>query len=482
MKTILRNIILFLVLFCAVYACQNNTHQETKPENVFKATGNTDSDHRAEPQNKGEVVVTFDLLPTKMSFNLPSFPCMVTENDIYYYNGWPETYDRKIGGDIWFEPLMDTPNRYSRMWIESQNDARVIVRWRGALCNRGDLNIAHSDVPSGSPYGEGDWFDEWYIIYPDGIHVRKSKIYTYYASVSKPLSWELYCHFEEPSSDYVHEFQEMLLLGKPGRLPEDDLEIKALTLIHMNGEFSKISYDPYPIKYKPAGDELFTAFGKFAEANIFVVNTKSKYRPFTIARKAGVNISPYPPERESRSGIFQSWPQESNRKEGYGGAGLGHIINRQHYEKTDNSLTQIYLSGWTSSSNPEQEIVPLARSWLSAPKLKFISNDQAPDYRFDPAQRAYLLDYNRLKKEIEFEIAANDSSLIYNPAFLINNWGRKHVELKINGSLIELGMDYRIGYYNYLDIYDESQWRDVLLVWMQMKSSKPVRIKIRRLD
>ena len=31
-------------------------------EEEFKAEGNTDPDHRAEPQKRGEVIVTFDLL------------------------------------------------------------------------------------------------------------------------------------------------------------------------------------------------------------------------------------------------------------------------------------------------------------------------------------------------------------------------------------------------------------------------------------
>jgi hypothetical protein len=461
---------------------QHTTTLKSQSERFFKAEGNTDPDHRAPSQKKGEVVVTFDLLPTKMSFNLPSFPCLVTENNISYYNGWTETYDRKVDGDIWFEPLMDNTNRYSRMWIESQNNARIVVRWRGALCNRGDLVIAHTDVPSGSPYGEGDWFDEWYIIYPDGVHVRKSRVYTYYAPQSKPLSWELYCYFKEPSSDYVHEFQEMLFLGKPGTLPEDDIETEALTLIKMNGYSTKISFKPYPIRFKPTKEELFFAFGEFSDANMFVVNTKSQYRPFTIAREEGVNISPYPPERETRSGIFQSWPQEPEREPGYGGAGLGHIINRTFYQKTENTLTQIYLSGWTKSSTPGEEIVPLARSWLQAPEIKLKDEVSNINCSYDPAQRAYLVNLGQPMKRIEFEIAASESSPLVNPAFLFNNWGTKDAAMEVNGSVIKQGADLRLDFYNTLDLEDNQKWKDVLVVWLKKKSNNPVRVKLLAVD
>ena len=155
------------------YSCNSGQAaiEITQSETVFRAMGNTDPNHRAPRGKKGEVVVFFDSLPTKMSFNLASFPCLVTENNISYYNGWTETYDDAAGvGSC--EPLMDGDNVYSRMWIESQNDARIVVRWHAAMVSSDGI-IAHKDEPSVSPYGPGDWVDEWYIIYPDGIHVRK---------------------------------------------------------------------------------------------------------------------------------------------------------------------------------------------------------------------------------------------------------------------------------------------------------------------
>ena len=76
---------LYLLLFCSCNSQQTNGYQNISGS-YFKAIGNSDSEKRAEKLKTGEVVVTFDLLPTKMSFNLPSFACMVSENNISYHN------------------------------------------------------------------------------------------------------------------------------------------------------------------------------------------------------------------------------------------------------------------------------------------------------------------------------------------------------------------------------------------------------------
>ena len=438
----------------------------------FSAQGNTDPNHRASARKRAEVEVGFDLLPTKMRFNLPSFPCLVTENNISYYNGWTETYDAAAGvGSC--EPLMDHGNQYSRMWIESQNDARIVVRWRAALVSN-DGVIAHKDAPKVSPYGPGDWVDECYTIYPDGVHVRKSKIYTHFAAQAKPFGWD-----RDPPN-YIFEFQEMLFLGEQGHLPEDDIQTKALTLIKMNGDHSTISYDPYPVHFEPEEEELYAAFGDFWNANIFVVNTKSRYHPFTIGRAEGVSVSPYAPERRRRRGIFQSWPQNPNRREGYHGTALGHIVLRSFYERTDPTLTQVYLSGFTDAGAPHKELVPLARSWLHAPGIRLIQPVAANKLAYDPAQRAYLIDCDRatIAEYIQFEVAASENSPVVNPAFLINNWGKSDVILEVNGAEIDGGTDFRLGHYPSLDMDGAGQWRDVLIVWVQMKSSKPVHVKI----
>ncbi len=128
----------------------------------FLATGLT-TPARMKPHEQSVVEVQFDLLPTSMRFNAPAYPCLVTENGIQYSNGFAETYDPRLdphAKETSFEPGFDDDNVYSRMWIESQNAARIVVRVRGALVSDEGKHIAHADIPSGSPHGEGDWVDE----------------------------------------------------------------------------------------------------------------------------------------------------------------------------------------------------------------------------------------------------------------------------------------------------------------------------------
>ena len=124
----------------------------------FEAIG-PDYPVKQKPEEVGAVKVSFDLLPTTMSFDLPWTYCMVTENNIKFANLAAETYDPRdfngTGGLASFEPGMDDEGRYVRAWIEHQSDARIVVRVRYAL-NNNLYDIAHPDIPSGSPYGEGE--------------------------------------------------------------------------------------------------------------------------------------------------------------------------------------------------------------------------------------------------------------------------------------------------------------------------------------
>jgi hypothetical protein len=56
-------------------------------QSEFTAVGPTEP-VKLPPRQQGAVKVTFDLVPTSMSFDLPAFPSMVTENNIKYSNFW----------------------------------------------------------------------------------------------------------------------------------------------------------------------------------------------------------------------------------------------------------------------------------------------------------------------------------------------------------------------------------------------------------
>ena len=416
------------------------------------------------------VEVFFDLQPTTMRFSLPCYPSMVTENNIHFSNGWTETYDPKASSSC--EILWDRNSKYARMWIESQNPARIVVRFRAAIADP-DGYIAHSYIPSGSPYGKGDWTDEWYYIYPDGIHTRHVKIYTGLAGQSLTVTDETFEDIppiREIPPNVVHEFQEDFVFGLPGHLPEDDIDVSAITLIHLDGTSKTFSYKPYP-----------NGFGDYTLAPIKVINLKSAYKPFTIFIPYGLENETYPPEGELPH-IFQTWLKG---EEGGYSASLGHTLNWWHYRRTENILEQVYLSGMVNSGYNSEELTELAKSWITYPRMLFDEVELSyTEITYDQAQRAYIITNELQNSEsINFKIGFPDHEndelpvpvSIVNPAFVVKDWGTGGAELRINGQVSPEGKTVRFGYERTPSGHD-------LIIWVKMKSKEAVNFSISRIE
>lgn len=411
------------------------------------------------------VEVYFDLVPTKMRFSLPCYPSMVTENNIHFSNGWTETYDPYASSSC--EVLWDRDSRYARMWIESQNPARIVVRVRAALCDP-DGYIAHSKIPSGSTYGKGDWTDEWYYIYPDGMHTRHVRIYTGLAGQSLLVTDETFQDIppvREIPPSVVHEFQEDFIFGLDGHLPKSDIGQAPITLIKQDGSSKTISYKPYPID-----------FGGFISANIKVVNLKSEYKPFTIFMPYGIENEPYPPEGELLH-TFQTWLRDPGQ--GYSSS-LGHTLNWWHFRRTENILEQVYLSGMTNSESLSKELTALERSWITYPRLMMDGLENPYTYiTYAQEQRTYIIPgSHRGARELKFELGFKNEDdeapvqvSIVNPAFVVKGWGRTGVEVKVDGKTVEPGKDLRVG-------YEKTPSGTNLVLWLKMKSSKPVKFSL----
>ncbi len=436
-------VILFTVgLFSMIISCNKSENHSRR----FEAIG----PYTPVKMEAGSVVeVRFDMLPTKIDFILPAFPTLISENGIGYCNNYAETYDHETGGHFKsFELIQDKENRYARMWIDTQCEARIVVRTMGALCDK-QYRIAHTKIPSGSPYGEGDWSDEWYYIYPDGISVRKVKIYTGLAPYSRPFS------FDRRAPSVIHEFQESYVY-RPGKKEKlvMNVDINALTLIKMNGESKTISWDPYPDNY-----------GEFMTANIQVVNIKSRFKPFTIVPPEGVILQPLDPgaRKLPLPDVFIY--------------ALGHIINWKHYEQTENTLTQIYLAGMTDTKDLTAELVPLAKSWLQAPDL-VLESQGFESLGYEKTQRAYIVKYNQEKErpiKLNFEIKASKNSPIVNPAFVIKGWGKSGISLKIDSREIIRDKNFRFGH----------EWTEEgvdLILWIKTESSKTMKFSIETIE
>jgi hypothetical protein len=431
---------------------------------TFSATGPTKETKLLPDRFLGAVKVTFDLLPTTMSFDLPWHFCAVSENGLKIAHFAAETYDPRewdgTGADASFEAGMDKEGRYARVWIEHQSAARIVVRVRYALTNS-KYKIAHDDLATGSPYnnGKGDWAEEWFTIYPDGTHVRHMRIHTALAAMSQPFSF-----FREPPN-VVHEFMETIVIGPKGHVPTDDIATDpTLTLFKMFGTkpgtiFAGGSAKDIACKMPagPPGD-----YGEFRDANIMLLHTKSKYRAFTIGLPYGVQVQPYGWEK-IKTYPFATWTGYDEPSIGYVSA-IGHLINYWHYRRTETTIEQVFLHGMTGSEKPQSDILKLAWSWVSPPELQMPDAKKSPNestgkynvFTYDQAQKAYVVPRkNTGPEQISFALRAiyDDSNLegtmwLVNPAIVVPNWNQATAPftLKINDTALVNGTDYRVGY------------------------------------
>jgi hypothetical protein len=443
--------VVFFLVMLSVYPsiCLGDSHADK-----FQAEGLT------EPVKQGEreysVKVTFPHDDFHMIFNPPK-AAYYTPEGFGFSNEWGETASNETEHPGWGEVLFD---RNAVMWIEKQSPARKVVRFRGVI-KTPEGEVLHTYVDSGSPYGEGDWSDEWYYIYPDGLSVRVIKIYTGKTEDAVAF-WGLpgHCAFWGIRGT-VFETQETFIHGVPGLQPPDIIETEALTLITMDGQYKRISYKPYP-----------PDCSLFDPANIQMVNLKSKYHPFTIVTEGNVEIKPYympmDDHRNIDKTVFITWPRKSYfpPDESYTSA-LAHVIKWRWHEKTEKTLTQIYLLGMTDEPTEQQRVdklVRLARSWQNAPEL-ILKGDGYHYDGYEIKEKAYILTNTSIQKDLHLSIKASHERPLLNPVFVIKGMDKnKPFKLMINDTKLS---NYRVGYED-----------DNMVIWIPLTSMKDTSFKL----
>jgi hypothetical protein len=118
------------------------------------------------------------------------------------------------------------------------------------------------------------------------------------------------------------------------------------------------------------------------------------------------------------------------------------------------------------------ELAPLARSWNMPAEVEKVSKGYASK-GYDLTQRAYVFEDEKGKgSKLKFELAANDQNVVYNPAFVIKNWGQGQANVFVNGNQQSDKKKCRIGYNNTLDGTD-------LIIWLEIQSSERLKIEVR---
>lgn len=405
-----------------------------------------------------DVVVRFDGQPWQYIFwrGTNYIPHWVTENGIWYTNEFNETWGYGALGCA--EPMSDKQARYSRVQILEATDARVVVHWRYALVDT-RYRFARQDALS----GWGDWSDEYHTVYPDGTGVRKIQLWS-----SAPID--------------AHEFQESIVLIPAGSRPENVIETEAVTMANLRGESQIYSWA------ERAPDHL----DQPAHANIEIINTKSKARPFLIVpdeafeeygqAHASPAFRPFNMEVKRENSIFPWWnhwpvaqiPSDgrwATERDRVGHSSLSTGLEWKNWEVTPNSRTRIMLHGLTEGG--PAELARLGRSWLRP--AVFQPSDEQLSGHYDMSERAYVISAADSPQGLSFTLAANDDSPVVNPAFICEHWSNRGATLRLDGQAVPAGSNFRSGLRHRVD-------GDDLVVWLKLDTNKPVRIELLPLE
>ena len=208
------------------------------------------------------------------------------------------------------------------------------------------------------------------------------------------------------------EWQETLLYNQPGMRPEDTVDLKALTLANQNGETHTYSWeDGSPVKLKdPKGPRQFL---NPENANIQIVNFRSKWRPF-IVYETDVKIIPVwigASTYYSKFPCWNHWPVAQLPNDGRKAlvsdkpSHFSLCTSRGVIRPTPDGSESVYLYGMTNQ--PIESLVPLAKSWNAAPTVA-LSGSGFESQGDDKSQRAYVFNRTDAKADsLEFTLEAS---------------------------------------------------------------------------
>ncbi len=370
---------------------------------------------------------------------------MVTENGIWVGDQSFES-GTKVGTA---EHMNDKHNMNSRISVVENTDARVVLHWQYGLV---DVIGQFSNVDPAT--GWGDWADEFFYIYPDGVAVRYGTAH---------------------GTDEHYSFTEPTILLEPGKKPEDYISLQAATVANSKAEAKTYSWDPvsppFPFPDAPA------------DANIAVVNLKSEYKPFYIYQ-SGTTLGPYgwPPELRpeySHFPVWDHWPVNQAPTDGryqlfpddFASAAVMSPDPTGWIDGPGPTKSSYFLFGLTKQSTGDLAL--LDRSWLNPPAIRATGGLTA---KFDPSQRAYVLEHaenaSNPRQQVDLTLEASDQSPMVNPAFVIKNWGDFPATVRIGRKRPEETV-VRTGLVHRLDGTD-------LVIWVRAESTHPIRLSISR--
>jgi hypothetical protein len=394
--------------------------------------------------DQADVVVRFDQAPYWFTFwrGTSYIPHWVTENGIWYDNEFTETFPPGMVGSA--EPMSDKQCRFSQVRILESSEARAVVHWRYAPLGVGYLPAYPDPLTDWA-----DWTDEIHTIYPDGVGVRKIVV-----------------HSSKPDAD--REWHEGIVVMGPGMTPNDAIEPTGVLLANSRGDAVNISWEKTTPPHDPQQP---------SHAGIQRINTRSRFKPFAIARwQDDPRFDVYSGEVRRDVSIYpwwNHWPtafEPSNGRYALAADRASHSSLTHMYWKpmarAADTVVKIHLEGMSDAGVPE--LASLARSWENPARLT-IDAAGFSGGEYDPSERAWIIERTAAKSSLAFAVAASPESPVENLAIIVKGWGEGDASLEADGRRLRRGRDLRIGHRQRLEAID-------LVVFATIHSTSPIRL------
>ena len=397
-----------------------------------------------------DVVVRFDQAPYWFAFwrGTSYIPHWVTENGIWYDNEFVETFPPGMVGSA--EPMSDKQCRTSHVRILESSDARAVVHWRYAPIGVGYVPAYPDPLTDWA-----DWTDEIHTIYPDGVGVRK-----------------IVAHTSLP--DAKREWHEGIVVMGPGTTPNDALAPVGLTLANSRGQSVDVSWEKATPPFDPEQPE---------RSGIQVIHTRSRYKPFAIARwQDEPSFDVYSGEVRRDVSIYpwwNHWPtafEPSNGRYALAADRASHSslthMRWKEIAKTRHSVTKVHLEGMSDAG--VAELASLARSWES-PAVPKVEGPVYSGGDYDPGERAWILERSAAAttEPLALTLAASPASPVDNVALVVKGWGDGGATLALDGREVAVGKDFRVGHRRRLEATD-------LVVFVTVRATSPLRLVLGR--
>lgn len=266
--------------------------------------------------------------------------------------------------------------------------------------------------------------------------------------------------------------QGTIFFNQPGAKPQDTVEYEAITFMDMDGAKQSYSWkDGVPKK-----------FNEPKHKPVQMINTRSKYRPFSIhhpdrfARPFSFGMV----EGYSTVPCWNHWPVclvPSDGRRAVAPDKPSHSSltavngNQQKLERfEDGSIRVRSLYGMTAG--PIDSLLPLARLWNNPPQVESVS----AGYQFmqyDQYQCAYVFEkQDGAPGPLSFELAASEKTPVVNVAVVIKNWGAAPAMIQVNGKTMQSDQGSAQGLVRTLETDDR-------VIWIPLKSNSAVKVEIR---